>query len=143
MIRQDLCSRAGIRMGAVALLLAFTHFMFGPFSSKTSLENLIATQIVAIRHTAMTALKGEEVISMPAPLSLNSDHLLKAVIAVLACGAIIMGTFGWVIGKDNSHIAMTAISLGVATIALQFAVAVLGIILLLVLIGCAVCILSG
>lgn len=143
MFKKDGCSWTGITIGSIALLLALTHFMAGPFSPQPSLESLVAAKSVAIKHATIAALQGKEVISTPLPRTWNIDRLLATVIAVFAAGSIIFGTLGGLVRKEDPRTAMAAALLGASTIALQFAIAVLGVVVLVMLIVGVISALSG
>lgn len=53
MTKKDWCSWTGIATGAIALLLALTHFMAGPFSPQPSLESPVAAKAVAIKYALL------------------------------------------------------------------------------------------
>ncbi|RQM38878.1 hypothetical protein [Erwinia psidii] len=135
MMQNAWCSWAGMVMGGSALLLALTHFMVGPFSPRPPLETRVATKVVAIKNTTIAALQGKEVISAPLTPAWDSDRILSAAIAALATGAIILGISGRLLRHENSGAATLAVMLGIATVALQFAITALGVILLLILIA--------
>lgn len=135
MTKKDWCSWTGIATGAIALMLALTHFMAGPFSPQPSLESLVAAKAVAIKYATIAALQGKEVISSSRPDARDGDRIVSAVIAVFAAGSIIFGALGGLVRNENPRAAMAAALLGFSTIALQFAIMALCVILLIVLVA--------
>ncbi|KAB8309957.1 hypothetical protein EH228_12340 [Erwinia endophytica] len=143
MIKKDWCSWTGIVLGAIALILALTHFMTGPFTPHPSLESLVAEKTVAIKHAAISALQGKEIITTPLPRAWDIDRIISAVVAVFAASSILLGALGGLLRKENKHAAITAVLLGIGTVALQFAIMAFGVVLLIVLITGVVSALTG
>lgn len=61
MFKKDLFGWIGIAVGSIALLLAMVHFYAGPFSPQLTLESLVASKAVAIKHSLLATLTGHRV----------------------------------------------------------------------------------
>lgn len=133
MFKKDICGWAGILLGGIALLLVITHFMAGPFAPRPSLESLVATKTLSIKHAALDALKGKPVVEEVKRAAWDIDRILLTVTGIMATGAVIFGLIGWA-RKEERRIAAVAAILGLATIAFQPAMAILAVIILVVLI---------
>lgn len=131
MKRKDYLSWTGIICGSAALLLLWVSFMAGPFSPRATLEDTIATKAVAIKQATFAALQGKELI--PAAQNWDIDRVINMVIAVLSATAIICGVTGGVL-RENRHAAGAAILFGISVVAFQFALLVVGGLLLALLI---------
>lgn len=131
MQKRDYFSWAGMFFGSIALLLVVVSFMAGPFSPHTTLEGAIADKAVAIKQAAIAALQGKKFV--PTASGWDIDRIIETVTAVLAAAAIICGTVGGVI-KENWHAASAAILFGVSVVAFQFALTIIGGLLLILLI---------
>lgn len=133
MLKKDICGRAGILLGSIALLLVIIHFMAGPFAARPTLESLVAAKTLAIKHAALDAFHGKEVVQAAKSAAWDIDRILSASIAVMAAGAVILGMIGWA-RKEERRIAVAAAMLGLATVAFQPAIALFGAIILAALI---------
>lgn len=143
-MKKNWCCWTGTGMGSIALMLALIHFMAGPFSAQPPLEEIIATNAVAIKQATLAALRGKKEVMATPPDSLwDKDRMLSAAIAALAAGAVILGVLGGMVHKENRRVATAAVLLGIATVELQFAAMVLSVVLLLVLIAGVISLLSG
>lgn len=129
-------SVAGIALGAIALLLAVTHFWAGPFDTPPPLEQTVAEKAVALRDAAVAALRGEDYEAPAARSAWNIDRIAPLAVAVLAALAIITAAGGFARG-ENGRAAGGALLLGATALAFQFAIAVLGALLVVVLVGIA------
>lgn len=122
----------GIAMGAVALLLAMTHFWVGPFSSPPPIEQTIAEKAVAFKDAAVAAIKGEEQKPPERPSNMDIDEILQLVTAILGGLAIIFAVLGYA-RNEPLRVAGGAAILGGFAIAFQFAVLALGVAAFLIL----------
>lgn len=127
-------SVAGIAIGAIALLLAVTHFWAGPFDTPPPLEQTVAEKAVALRDAAVAALRGQDYEAPTARSAWNVDRVAQLAVAVLAALAIIAAVGGFARG-ESGHAAGGALLLGATALAFQFAIAVLGALLVVFLIG--------
>jgi hypothetical protein len=134
MFKKDVCGWAGILLGSIALLLVITHFMAGPFTPRPSLESIVATKTVAIKHAALDALHGKPLVEKAKSVGWNIDRILSVISAMMGTGAVILGIIGWA-RKEEHRVAAAAGLLGLATIAFQPAMAIVAAIILAVLIA--------
>ncbi|WP_428944645.1 hypothetical protein ACQK5W_00180 [Pantoea sp. FN060301] len=123
MKRKDYLSWAGIICGSAALLLLWVSFMAGPFSPRATLEGMIAMKAVAIKQATYATLRGKELI--PAAQNWDTDRIIDMVIAVLSASAVICGVIGGVL-RENRHAAGAAILFGISVVAFQFALLIVG-----------------
>ena len=93
--RRSTISFVGIGLGAIALLVAVSHFWAGPFSPQPSLERTVAEKAVAIKNATIAALKGEKVEEASAPRAIDLDQGLRIATGILGGLAIILGVVGF------------------------------------------------
>ncbi|MBC3945354.1 hypothetical protein H8S21_08440 [Erwinia persicina] len=134
MFKKDVCGWAGILLGSIALLLVITHFMAGPFAPRPSLESIVATKTLAIKHAALDALHGKPLVEKAKSVGWNIDRILSIISAMMGAGAVILGIIGWA-RKEEHRVAAAAGLLGLKTIAFQPAMAIVAAIILAVLIA--------
>lgn len=127
-------SFVGIGIGAIALLLALTHFWGGPFSPQLTLEQTVAEKAVAIKRATISALKGEEPESLKQVVIYDADKVLGITTAVLGGLAIILGVVGFA-SKEPARAAGGAVVLGGGAIAFQFSALALGMIVVAIVVA--------
>lgn len=127
----------GIAIGAVALLMAITHFWMGSISPQPSVEKTVAEKAVAIKNATIAALKGKKVEEEAAPRSIDADQALRIATGFLGGLAMILGVVSFA-RKEPLRVGGGAAFLGGAAIAFQFAVIALGAILLAILVGAVI-----
>lgn len=133
--KQSKFAAVGIALGAVALLLALTHFWAGPFSPQPTLETVVAEKAAAIRSAALDALQGKKLVQETSTAAWNLDKVTEVVTALLGGLAVILAFVGFA-SKEPSRIAAGAAALGVSAIAFQF-IAMYAMAVLVVLLICA------
>jgi hypothetical protein len=126
----------GVLAGAMALLLALTHFWAGPFSSRPTIETVVAQKVASIRTAALDALKGKTLINGNTKVIWSADKITSVITAVLGGLALILGIISF-IQKEPFRIAGGAAVLGISAVAFQF-IAMYVMALLVVLMICAV-----
>lgn len=120
MLRKNIFGWSGIALGGLALLLAMVHFYGGPFTPQQTLESLVAGKAAAIKESLLASLTGQQIPEKVSRPHFNVDRILKIVIAVLAVGAVILGTIAGVY-KENPRAVNAAVMLGMSTLAFQIA----------------------
>lgn len=135
--RRFTISFVGIGLGAIALLVAVSHFWAGPFSPQPSLERTVAEKAVAIKNATIAALKGEKVEEASAPRAIDLDQGLRIATGILGGLAIILGVVGFA-RKESVRAAGGAAVLGGIAMAFQFAVMALGAIVVAILIAAVI-----
>lgn len=121
----------GFLFGALALIIVVVQFYVGPFAPQQSAGVSIGEMAAEISESATRALLGQE---QPAPEARpwDIDRIIKAVSAVLAAFAVILGAVGFIF-RESRRLTVAAVLLGVSAIILQFfvwlALAILGVIL--------------
>lgn len=123
----------GIGVGAIALLLALTHFWAGPFAPRPTLEQTVAEKAVAIKQATVAALKGQEATTKKRR-TLDADNVLEITTATLGGLAIILGVVS-VARNEPFRVAGGAAVLGGIAIAFQFVAFALGAIIIAILIA--------
>ncbi|MCB1785614.1 MAG: hypothetical protein KDJ33_05160 [Gammaproteobacteria bacterium] len=135
--RRSTISFVGIGLGAIALLVAVSHFWAGPFSPQPSLERTVAEKAVAIKNATIAALKGEKAEEASAPRAIDLDQGLRIATGILGGLAIILGVVGFA-RKESVRAAGGAAVLGGIAMAFQFAVMALGAIVVAILIAAVI-----
>lgn len=133
--KQSKFAAVGIALGAIALLLALTHFWAGPFSPQPTLETVVAEKAASIRSAALDALNGREPVKETFTAIWNLDKITQVVTALLGGLAVILAVVGFA-SKEPGRIAGGAAALGVSAIAFQF-IAMYAMAVLVVLLICA------
>lgn len=126
MFKKNGCSWIGVLLGGIALLLVITHFMAGPFAPRPSLESVVATK-------ALNVLKGKALAEEVKSAAWDIDRLISAATGLLAAGAVILGMAGWA-RKEEKRV-VSAVTVGLMTIAFQPALAIVGVVILVALIA--------
>ena len=127
----------GIAIGAVALLMAITHFWMGPISPQPSVEKTVAEKAVAIKNATIAALKGEKIEENVPPNTIDLDQGVRITTSILGGLAVILGVVSFA-NREPFRVGGGAAFLGGAAIAFQFAVIALGAIVLAILIGAVI-----
>ena len=127
----------GIGLGAIALLTALLQFYAGPFTTKPSVEDVVAQKAVAIRDATIAAMKGEQREKMVPPPQMDLDRIVQIATALLGGLAIVLGVLGFA-RKEPLRAAGGAAVLGGAALAFQFLVIALGAIILAILIAAVI-----
>jgi len=117
--RKSKFSIIGMGIGAIALLLALTHFWGGPFSPQPTLETTIAEKVSSIRSATLDAIKGKAVEKKSYISNWDADKITSVTTAVLGGLAVIFGLFGFT-KKESTRVAGAAAALGVSAISFQF-----------------------
>ncbi len=141
-IKRNLFSFIGLLLGALALLLAITHFLAGPFSPPPSLETLVAGKITAVRESALAALKGVPLPEKQRVRSWDIDTILTISTSFTAIIAIVFGVVA-TFYKENRLGIQAALLFGAGTLAFQVAMVWLMLVLAVFLIAMVVAALSG
>lgn len=127
----------GISIGAIGLLLALYHFWAGPFSPQPTLEDIVAEKAVTIKEKVISRLSNKELAPTVAQPSLDKDAKIHLATSILGGLAIILGVVGVAI-KNPLRVAGSAIFLGAFTIAFQFAIFAIGVVVMAILIAAVI-----
>ncbi|CAM4044937.1 hypothetical protein [Serratia silvae] len=133
MLRKNIFGWSGIALGGLALLLAIVHFYAGPFAPQQTLESLVAGKAVAIKESLLASLAGHKIPEKVSRPHYDVDRILKIVTAILAVGAVILGTIAGVC-KENPRAVSAAVMLGIGTLAFQIALFAFGVVMAAILV---------
>ncbi|GJL39272.1 TPA: hypothetical protein ACJIWU_002624 [Enterobacter chengduensis] len=136
-------SSVGMLLGVIALLLSLVQFTLGPFSSKsTVLEVVVAEKVSAVKKGILAGIKGEQPIVETKKEPVYIDRLLIAsgiMLSVMALGlAFISG-----LRKENKWTVSGALFFSGATIAFHAALLAFGLVAAILLLMLVVSIISG
>ena len=131
----------GTVIGLVALGIAVFHFFFGPLESPPPIENVVAETTAKLKEAITTKLQGGEYEAPVQEKKLGPDKMVEYLTITLGFVAIVFGVISFVQREEWRPSAM-AFALGVGAITFQYAVALVGAILIIIVIGFIVSMLS-
>lgn len=129
-------SMTGLAFGAIALLVAVTHFWAAPIAPKRPIEQIVADKVVAIRDTTLARLRGREIPAPapPPPPEWTMDRALGLAAPLMGALAVVLGVLGFV-RREPARACGGAALLGAAALAFQFAMVAIGAIVLCMLVA--------
>lgn len=136
MLRRLSLAMIGLALGAIALLVAATHFALGPIEPGPGFEVVAARSARAIREAVVAAAKGERqsVTQVQTRQRIGPDDLVRAGATVMGAMAMIAGVIGFVRREDRRSCA-AAVVLGGAAVAFHVAMVAIGVMAMILLIG--------
>ncbi len=124
----------GTGLGLLALGIAVFHFFFGPIEPPPPIESVVAETTVKLKEALTVKLRGGEYKAPPSERAFGPDKAIEYSVIVLGFVAVVFGVIGFVQREEWRPSGM-ALALGGGAIAFQFAIAVVGAILAIILIG--------
>lgn len=124
----------GTIIGLLALGIAMFHFFFGPIEQPPALETVVAETTLNLKNALTATLEGKEYVAPSRQTQRGMDKLVDNGVIVLGFFALALGVIGFV-QREEWRASSMALALGSGAIAFQFAVAVVGAILAIILIG--------
>ena len=121
----------GTIVGLVALGVAIFHFFLGPIEPPPPLGEVLAEVASDLKDALAAKLQGGD--PQPQPTDFGPDRLVDALVIALGFVALALGVVGFV-RREEWRPNGTAITLGSAAIAFQFAIAIVAVIVALFLV---------
>jgi len=125
---------AGTFIGLVALGIAVLHFFAGPIETPPPIEETVAQLTVNIKDAMSAKFKGEEYVAPAKESGIGPDKIVEYSVIAFGFLALVLGVVGFVRGEDIKANG-AAVAVGAGAITFQFAVAVVGAILGIMLIA--------
>ena len=125
----------GTIFGALALIVAISHFFLGPIEQAPTIEEFVAEKTSSISEALRAGLTGEG--QAPTKIqerSFGPDQVVEASVAGLSILAIVLAVFGF-IQREDLRPTGTAVLLGGAALTFQLAIAIVGAILAVIIIA--------
>ena len=124
----------GTVIGLAALGVAIFHFFLGPIEPPRPLGAVVAEIASELKDAVAAKLEGREYAPESEPAPVGPDRIVDTAVIALGFIALAFGVVGFV-RREAWRPSGTAIALGSAAIAFQFAIVVVGAILAILLIG--------
>jgi hypothetical protein len=113
----------GTIVGLVALGVAIFHFFLGPIEPPPSLGAVVAEVASDVKEALAAKLQGRENAPERQALDFGPDRIVDIAVIVLGFIALALGVVGFV-KREEWRPSGTAIALGSAAMAFQFAIAI-------------------
>jgi hypothetical protein len=122
-------SLIGMILGIISLVIAVLHFWLGPIE-KVTLEDIAIKKAREIKHAITNTIMNKE---EQLKEKMGPDRLLKIAVVITALTGLISGIIGFV-QKENIRYCASAIGLSAATIALQYILFAIAMVVLVIVI---------
>ncbi len=127
-------SIAGILLGLLGILIGSAHFFLGPIEPAPTIESFVEEKTKSIRDAITSGLKGGSKYADDVQPRFSRDQMVDTGVVAIGVFALGLGIFGF-IREEPLRAAGAAGLLGVATIIMPFAIAIVGAIIAVIIIA--------
>ncbi len=131
-------SVAGIIFGLLGILTGSVHFFLGPVEPTPTIESFVEEKARSIKDAVVSGLKGGSKYAGETVPQFGIDKIIDTAVIVMGVVALALGVFA-LVRKEEMRPTSAALVLGSASILIQFAIAlvgaILGVMLLVAILG--------
>ena len=127
-------ARTGAALGFLALVVGLLHFFVGPIEPAPTIEQVVHEKITSVRDAVVSGLKGEALAPADEPARRGADDYLRIGVVIAGAVALALGLLAAALGQERQLAGMAA-TLGASAMLVQFAILLVGALVLALIIG--------